>query len=176
MNHEKWNKRFEDLLRRAMARADGLLSTEIRKAREEYAAENKAWASSHAPKQSSLFGENTARGPGPHRSGGPRASIPYRPSVKSKTSLAAAASISPDEAISKREKVFKCIDDSGELGRTDEEISLATGIVKDTVRPRRGDLEKLGRVVDSGRTRPGISGRQFTVWVVLGKSLEGWTK
>ena len=168
MNHAKWAERFEVLLKKASGQVHSLLSVEIRKAREQYVKDKKAWESSHAPRQSSLFPGSGMRDTS--------LGIPYRPSVKSKTSLAAAASISPEEAISKRETVFKCIDDSGELGRTDEEISLATGIVKDTVRPRRGDLEKLGRVVDSGRTRPGISGRQFTVWVVLGKSLEGWTK
>ncbi len=172
MNHEKWAARFEDLLKDAYAQVYGRLAKDIQAARDEYAAEKKAWESSHAPKQSSLF-----VGPG-----SPGNSVPYRPSASSAssassaTSLAAAHALTVQGAISKRERVFNCIS-AARYGRTDEEISLETGIVKDTVRPRRVDLQTAGRIKDSGRTRPGVSGRQFTVWVVvLGKSLKGWTR
>jgi len=166
VNHEKWAARFEDLLKDAYAQVYGRLAKDIQAARDEYAAEKKAWESSHAPKQSSLF-----VGPG-H----PVNSVPYRPSASSATSLAAAHALTVQGAISKRERVFNCIAAARD-GRTDEEISLETGIVKDTVRPRRVDLQTAGRIKDSGRTRPGVSGRQFTVWVVvLGKSLKGWTR
>ncbi len=51
-------------------------------------------------------------------------------------------------------------------GATDEEGIEATGLKDNTYRPRRIKLMALGRVTDSGRTRPTHCGRKAVVWVV----------
>lgn len=54
---------------------------------------------------------------------------------------------------------------SGPDGATDEEIQLYCALGGNTERPRRGELEKLGLIRDSGRTRRTASGRRAIVWV-----------
>lgn len=49
-------------------------------------------------------------------------------------------------------------------GRTDEEMQLALGLAGSTQRPRRVELVRMGKVVDSGLTRKTASGRQATIW------------
>jgi hypothetical protein len=50
-------------------------------------------------------------------------------------------------------------------GATDEELMDGTGIAPNTLRPRRRELQIMGRVKDSGATRPTKSGRKAVVWV-----------
>lgn len=49
-------------------------------------------------------------------------------------------------------------------GYTDEELAKATGLRHYTAAPRRGELVKLGLVVDSGIRRPTTSGHNAIVW------------
>ena len=53
-----------------------------------------------------------------------------------------------------------------QAGATDEELMDGTGIAPNTLRPRRRELQIMGRVKDSGATRPTKSGRKAVVWVV----------
>lgn len=49
-------------------------------------------------------------------------------------------------------------------GLTDEEIQGLTGLSPSTERPRRIELERLGRLFDSGEQRKTKSGRWAVVW------------
>jgi len=66
-----------------------------------------------------------------------------------------------------RHRVWCEIELAGANGLTDEEVSERTGLAGNTVRPRRGELERDGFVVDSGRTRATASGRRATVWITI---------
>jgi hypothetical protein len=83
--------------------------------------------------------------------------------LHSATSLAAAKEITPNAA-NLREKVFAAISNSP-VGMTDEEACAATGISGNTLRPRRVELQRAGRIVSAG-TRPTSSGRKAVVWTV----------
>jgi len=48
---------------------------------------------------------------------------------------------------------------------TDEELCRVTGIAPNSLRPRRGELVKLGLVVEAGRGRTS-TGRNATTWKV----------
>lgn len=64
-----------------------------------------------------------------------------------------------------QERVIKFLKDNP-LGATDEELMDGLGFSGNTLRPRRRSLELLGLVVNSGRTKPGRSGRQAVVWML----------
>lgn len=86
------------------------------------------------------------------------------------TALEAAVAIAPSAASLRRE-VLAAIAQHGALGLTDEEGIRATGIVANTYRPRRVELDRGwrdipgGLVRDSGRRRKTDSGRTAVVWV-----------
>ena len=81
----------------------------------------------------------------------------------SATSKAAAESVV--NAGTLRAEVLSYIQCREEHGATDEEIQVALRLSGNTVRPRRGELQKAGHVIDSGKTRATQSGRQAVVWV-----------
>lgn len=68
-------------------------------------------------------------------------------------------------AAKQRTDVLAVIVKAGALGATDAEIETATGIRAQSVSPRRGELCKLGMIVDSGRRRPTPRGRPAAVWI-----------
>ena len=74
-----------------------------------------------------------------------------------------------------RERVFRYVRLRGDHGATDVEISDGLGILRDSVRPRRLELERAGRLADSGRRRRTPSGRLATVWISTGEA-EGAAK
>lgn len=85
----------------------------------------------------------------------------------SSTSVAAADAIAPVAATLRR-MVLEAIAAAGADGLTDEEGAERVGINGNTYRPRRRELEQANRIYDSGQTRPTKSGRQATVWRVVG--------
>lgn len=50
-------------------------------------------------------------------------------------------------------------------GATDEEIQLALSMNPSTQRPRRQELEKLGMILRTSRTRPTRSGRSAVIFI-----------
>lgn len=88
--------------------------------------------------------------------------------ANSATSRAAGASVN---RVSMRERVYDHIlTYSGAgwwHGATDDEIEQDLDLIHQTVSARRRELVLLGKVVDSGRTRPTRSGRQATVWMTV---------
>jgi hypothetical protein len=82
------------------------------------------------------------------------------------TSERAAAQIA-EHTPTLRERVAAFIVSRGPEGATDEEAGLALRIRAQTLTPRRGELVKAGRVVDSGRRRRTTTGRTAAVWVVV---------
>lgn len=91
---------------------------------------------------------------------------PPPPHVRhSPTSKAAAVDIE-SRAATLRARVLNFIRRRGDAGATDEEIQRSLQMPGNTQRPRRRELEQMGRISDSGTTRPTSSGRQAVVWVV----------
>lgn len=97
----------------------------------------------------------------------------YTPSQShSRTSVAAAESVQ-DIAPSQERLAMAQIEQAGGCGLTDEElhaVMVELGYVPEwtkdsSIRRARIGLANLGEVVDSGRTRPGKSGRPMTVWI-----------
>lgn len=105
--------------------------------------------------QLTLFGK--ARQTRQDRSGG---HVAYQRG--SRTSREAAERV---DAATLRERVFRHIAYREAWGMTDEECQDALAMNPSTQRPRRVELVRAGRVVDSGRTRPTRSGRQAVVWI-----------
>lgn len=64
-----------------------------------------------------------------------------------------------------RARVLEAVRAAGAGGLTDEQIQQLLGMNPSTQRPRRIELVKAGRVMDSGSVRPTASGRAATVWV-----------
>lgn len=64
-----------------------------------------------------------------------------------------------------RRRVFDFIKSRGEEGATDEEAQIALAMNPSTQRPRRVELERDGKVRDSGRQRATQAGRKATVWI-----------
>lgn len=82
----------------------------------------------------------------------------------SATSRAAADAIEmPRQTL--RDCVYNAIEEAGQWGLTDEQICERTGLNPSTARPRRVELERAGRVKDSGRRRATASGRAAVVWI-----------
>ncbi len=80
------------------------------------------------------------------------------------TSAAAAEAIEP-HANRLRAVVLAALQESGPM--TSQEIEDRTGLEGNTVRPRLVELREMGRVRDSGLTRPTRSGRDATIWEVI---------
>ena len=76
-----------------------------------------------------------------------------------------AASLIAGHAKDLRSLVLAFIVRQGPHGGTDDDGESALGIRCSTYTPRRGELVKLGLVVDSGRRRNTASGRPAAVWV-----------
>lgn len=51
-------------------------------------------------------------------------------------------------------------------GATDEQLITRLDMPANTLRPRRRELQLVGRIKDSGRTSKTISGRDAVVWVL----------
>jgi hypothetical protein len=81
----------------------------------------------------------------------------------SETSKAAADSVK-ESAGTLREQVYDCIVQWGPI--CDEVISAMTGIPPNTVRPRRVELLRAGRIKAWGKTRT-RSGRSAVAWGVI---------
>jgi hypothetical protein len=82
------------------------------------------------------------------------------------TSSEAAARIEPT-AGTLRAEVLSYVRACGDFGATDEQIQLALEMNPSTQRPRRQELEKMGLIVRTTRTRPTKSGRSAVVFVAV---------
>lgn len=91
---------------------------------------------------------------------------PAHHNAPSGTSEVAAAMIE-DKAPTLRAKVWAYIRLAGEHGVTDEEGEDWLGLRSQTYTPRRGELVRLGLVVDSGRRRMTRGNRPAAVWVAV---------
>lgn len=83
------------------------------------------------------------------------------------TSTIAYKSVS-DRVASMRTRVFERLMRCWTTGATDEEIQETLNMNPSTERPRRGELEKSGLVINSGITRKTRSGRDAIVWMCAG--------
>lgn len=97
------------------------------------------------------------------------AAVPLRPPARrnapagtSSESARRIAGIAPRD----RERILDYIASRGPDGATDDEGETALAIRCQTYTPRRGELARLGLILDSGRRRPTASGRPAAVWIV----------
>lgn len=82
----------------------------------------------------------------------------------SETSVAASDSVR-ECAGTLRARVYALLVTCSWQGATDEEMQTALGMNPSTQRPRRIELVKAGRAVDTGRKRPTKSGRMAVIWM-----------
>lgn len=86
------------------------------------------------------------------------------PSNNTDTSNIAAKVVAP-KFNARAERMYEMILAKGSAGATDEEGQVALGMSGNSYRPVRGNLVKLGMVVDSGTKRDTVSGNPAKVWV-----------
>lgn len=93
-----------------------------------------------------------------------RETYPQQPGYRrrSKTSKGAAESVK-DRAPTLRDRVLWLLKTS-EPGHTADECAMLLGETVLSIRPRLSELKRLGKIYDSGITRPNISGVQASVW------------
>lgn len=92
---------------------------------------------------------------------------PYKgePPAQSHSETSKAAADSIKKAIGPlHEKVLAYLEAHPD-GATDEEMTNAIPMVANTLRPRRRELELLGKIKDSGRRGLTQSGRSAVVWI-----------
>ena len=92
-------------------------------------------------------------------------SLPPR-QVGSPTSTAAAVAVIP-HAQAQRDRIEAYLKARGAWGATRDEMETDLRLSGDTVRPRCRELEKLTRVVNSGRTRLTRSGHAAAVYIAV---------
>lgn len=80
------------------------------------------------------------------------------------TSIAAAAALAPD--LSRLQQLAAtAIKAAGVNGLTSDEVAERIGVLRWTIRARTAELRSKGVIVDSGRRRENVTGRQAIVWV-----------
>lgn len=82
-----------------------------------------------------------------------------------KTAFDAAESMR-EAAASIRANVFDLVKVAAGYGATGDDVAHRLGLHVTQVRSRLSELHTAGKIVESGRTRLGESGRQTTVWVL----------
>jgi hypothetical protein len=90
------------------------------------------------------------------------ANVPFQ--AHSETSHDAAEAIMPNAGTLRR-RVLDLIG-VAPAGLTDEQIQFVLSMNPSTQRPRRIELQRMGLIRDSGRTRATRSGRKAVVWEV----------
>lgn len=71
-----------------------------------------------------------------------------------------------EQAAPQRDRVFEPIRSRGPIAQTDAEGEAAVGMKPQSYTPRRGELVRLGLVIDSGQRRATASNRPAAVWLV----------
>jgi hypothetical protein len=83
------------------------------------------------------------------------------------TSKVAAENLNQEKRFSDCVRIYEFLKKRGKEGATDLEIQESLDIHGDTERPRRGELEKSGRIVKADRKRKTRSGRFAAVWIAV---------
>ncbi len=86
------------------------------------------------------------------------------PSNNTDTSNMAAKAVAP-KFNARAERMYNMILNKGADGATDEEGQVALSMSGNSYRPVRGNLVKLGMVVDSGMKRDTVTGNPAKVWI-----------
>lgn len=73
-----------------------------------------------------------------------------------------------------REEIIGLLYADREGGSTQEEAALALARRLYSVAPRFAELQRMGWIKDSGRTRPTTTGAQAIVWVLTAEGLAKW--
>ena len=89
----------------------------------------------------------------------------HAPFSEPTTSKDAAKQINQHKREIDKERIFQFIKAQGIDGATDQEIEKFTGIKGDTLRPRRGELQRAGKITKALFKRKTESGRNAAVWV-----------
>jgi len=86
---------------------------------------------------------------------------------KSDTSKAAADSHTTEDLGRLESLVLERIRAAGDVGMTDDEIEVATGLPHQTASARRRGLVLRKAIIDSDRRRPTRHGRNAVVWILV---------
>ena len=92
---------------------------------------------------------------------------PYReaaPFARGSATSQAAAKAIESRTERGRQQILKLLLDNPE-GMTDQDLGWAMSAAENFIRPRRGELQKLGLIFNSLTTKPTHSGRAASVWV-----------
>jgi hypothetical protein len=92
-----------------------------------------------------------------------RAEAPFIAS--SDTSKAAAVAADGAKKVTNRDRVLQFVRSAGAQGATDDEISRATQLLRQSICPARKVLMETGHLLDSGKRRVMSTGHQGAVWV-----------
>ena len=114
-----------------------------------------------AAEQQTLFGDPPKRvltRREPYRGDAPFA-------ASSDTSKAAAVAAEGGKKLTNRERVLQYVRSTGAEGATDDEISKATMLLRQSICPARKVLMERGHLVDSGKRRVMSTGHPGAVWV-----------
>ena len=80
------------------------------------------------------------------------------------TSILAAVDVAPMLGRLQR-MALKAIHDVGIDGLTADELAARLAMDRYSIQPRTSELKRKGRIRDSGRRRPNITGKMAIVWV-----------
>ena len=83
----------------------------------------------------------------------------------SDTSKAAATAADGGKKVTNRDRILQFVRSTGSEGATDDEISQATLLLRQSICSARKVLMELGVLMDSGKRRMMSTGRQGAVWV-----------
>lgn len=81
------------------------------------------------------------------------------------TAFEAADSVA-DAAKTREAKALRLIEEIGEYGCTADEVAGALDWERYSSRPRLSTMKARGEIIDSGRRRKGVSGRNQVAWVL----------
>ena len=94
---------------------------------------------------------------------------PYRGEApfiaSSDTSKAAAVAADGGKKVTNRDRILQFVRSTGAEGATDDEISKATMLLRQSICSARKVLMELGQLMDSGKRRMMSTGHQGAVWV-----------
>ena len=85
------------------------------------------------------------------------------------TPTSKAAAEQKTDAASDRTKMLAAYRAAGAMGLTDDEMRITTNLNPDSIRPRRGELIRAGKVMETTKTRPTRTGRLATVFIAVTK-------
>ena len=96
----------------------------------------------------------------------PQELLPFERSSDTSREAALEQMRKPGKVATDRSRIYEAIRRHPD-GLTDQELEKYTGIRPDTIRPRRGELAKVGLIEKSGKKRRTATGSLAAVWIAI---------